>query len=100
MSTKIYDAYLYKGTLHQLLPFLGRMRKHLRDRFVTEAAGSWSPKDFDFGAFTDGLRKMFKSGERFAVIDGESLLSKFGVAVLARVTVSQKDILPREAHSQ
>jgi len=93
MSTKIYDAYLYKGTLHQLLPFLGRMRKHLWDEFISNVAAEWSPKDFDFGAFTDGLREMFKRGERFAVIDGAALENPACSAVVYPTQIDREDVL-------
>jgi hypothetical protein len=93
MSTKIYDAYLYKGTLHQLLPFLAKMREKLRDEFVIEAAGSWAPKDFNFGAFTDGLREMFKRGERFAVIDGAALENPACSAVVYPTQIDREDVL-------
>jgi hypothetical protein len=64
MSTKIYDAYLYKGTVHALMRFLSEMRQEKIDRFIKETAELIAPNDFDFGGFMAGLRKDLSSGER------------------------------------
>lgn len=66
MSTKIYNAYRYTGSLHQLTQFLFELRAELKNNFVARAAESWAPKDFSYGEFVEGLEKMFRRG---AVVD-------------------------------
>jgi hypothetical protein len=93
MSTKIYDAYLYKGTLHQLVKFLDKLRRDLQDKFVTDAASHWSPNDFDGGDFMGGLRKMLKSGERFVEVAGELLVNPACSAVVYPTRIGKRDEL-------
>lgn len=62
MSTKIYDAYLYKGTLHSLVRFLDKLRDNQQEKFVKEAAGLCDPEDFNPLAFADGLKAMLRRG--------------------------------------
>lgn len=93
MSTKIYDAYLYKGTLHQLVKFLDKLRADLKDTAVTTFAGSWSPKDFDFGEFTEGLRKMLKSGERVVLVADAAVMNPACSAVVYPTKIDGEDVL-------
>ena len=64
MSTKIYDAYRYTGTLHQLTQFLAELRATLKNKYVAFAAKAWAPKDFDYIAFTEGLEKLLQGGRK------------------------------------
>lgn len=90
MSTKIYDAYLYRGTIHSLMAHLAKLRAELRERFVTQAAGWWSPEDFNFLNFSDGLRKMLRSGERFCQVDGVTQLNPACSAVVYPARVGRR----------
>ena len=93
MSTKIYDAYRYTGTLHQLTQFLFELRRKMKGNFVDVAVASWAPKDFDYGAFVTDLRKMLNSGVRVDMVDGVALVNPACSAVVYPVRIGRKDSL-------
>jgi hypothetical protein len=62
MSTKIYDAYEFKGNLTELMSLLNKMRKRVFSLGVAECAREISdPSKFGLIDYSDGLKKAFAS---------------------------------------
>ena len=93
MSTKIYNAYRYTGTLHQLTQFLFELRRKVKDNFVARAAESWAPKDFSYGEFVEGLEKMFRRGARVDVVAGVVMGNPACSATIYPVRIGRRDAL-------
>lgn len=93
MSTKIYNAYLYKGTLHSLVRFLDKLRDGQQEKFVKEAAGLCAPDDFNFGAFTQGFKDMLRRGLNVDAIGDVYMANPACSAVVYAARVGGEDRL-------
>lgn len=93
MSTKIYNAYQYRGSLSSLLRFLKQSREVEQQKFVESVCREWVPEDFDFVLFMDELRKAIGGGEHFVRVAGRLLSNPAASAVVYTARVKYRDTL-------
>lgn len=93
MSTKIYHAYRYTGSLHQLTQFLADLRATLKNNYVAFVAKAWAPTDFDYITFTEDLGKLLQGGRKVGEIAGVPMINPACSAVVYPVRIGRQNTL-------